>query len=139
MTKKKPKEQQSIEPKKVGAPVVEIDMVKLGAFCRMKPTAVDCAAFFDCSVDTIERRIKEATGLTFSEFRSKHLVKTKYSLIQSAIQKAQAGDNQMIQYCLNNLSDWSNKNSGDVNVNVQNNVAVCQIDIEERIAQLKGK
>jgi hypothetical protein len=96
------------EPKKMGAPVIKIDMDQLGALCRMKPSLYDCARFFKCSEDTIERRVKEAFNVTFAEFRDQNMVHTKFDLIRKAIQKADV-DPMMHRFCLKNLADWRDK------------------------------
>jgi AraC-like DNA-binding protein len=105
---KKSKNPVPSEPNPNGRPPIEIDMEQLGALCRMKPTLYDCAAFFKCSIATIERRIKENTGLTFAEFRDQNLVHTKYDLIQKAINKADHSE-AMHKFCLKNLADWREK------------------------------
>jgi AraC-like DNA-binding protein len=126
--------------KKLGRPEFKIDMVQLAALCRMKPTAEDCAAFFKCSVDTIERRIKEATELTFLEYREQYLVHGRFDLIRLAVQKASEGDNDMIKFCLKNLSGWSEKGEA-LAVNVTNTLElkVQEADLSERIELIKGK
>jgi hypothetical protein len=90
-------------------PPVEIEFRKLKELMRFKPRLLDAAAFFECSEDTIERRIKEETGLSFAEFREQNMVHTRMSLIQTALKKASAGDNVMLIFCLKNLCDWSDK------------------------------
>ena len=91
------------------ANLIVIDIEELSALCRLKPTLKDCAAFFKCSEDTIERRIKEATGQTFAEFREQNMVFTRYDLVRRAIQKASSGDNTMLIFCLKNLCGWADK------------------------------
>jgi len=97
---------------KMGRKRKEVDMEQLGALCRMKPTLADCAAFFKCSEDTIENRIKEHANCRFSEFREQNMVHTRFDLIRSAIAKAERSDTMHI-FCLKNLCDWSDKKSGD--------------------------
>ena len=92
-----------------GSPeIIQIDMEQLEALCAMKPTLYDCARFFKCSEDTIERRIKEKHGITFAEFRDQNMVHTKYDLIRRAIQKAEHSES-MHKFCLKNLADWREK------------------------------
>jgi hypothetical protein len=93
---------------KMGRPKVEIDIDELAALCRMKPTQQDCASFFKCSLDTIERVIKAHCGLTFAEFRDQNMVHTRFSLIRSAIQKSATSDTMHI-FCLKNLCKWNDK------------------------------
>lgn len=89
-------------------PRKEIESEKLASMMRWKPTLADTAAFFKCSEDTIERRIKERWGLTFAEFREQNMVQTRFSLIRTAIDKALGGDNVMLIFCLKNLCGWEN-------------------------------
>lgn len=89
-------------------PPLVIDMTQLETMMRWKPTLRDCAAFFKCSEDTIERRINEATGQTFVEFRDSHLVFTKSELIGKALLRADKSDALLI-FCLKNLCGWRDK------------------------------
>lgn len=72
---------------------------------RMYPSTSECAAFFEMSEDTIERRIKSETGLTFEAFRDRHMVKVRYRLIRMAIKKAEESDTMHI-FCLKKLCGW---------------------------------
>jgi len=95
---------------------------QLAALCRMKPTAMDCAAFFDCSQDTIEKYLRKHHDSTFAEFREKNMVHTRFSLIRKAIHKAENGDNVMLIFCLKNLCGWSDKHevsqSSEIKINI---------------------
>lgn len=126
---------------KMGRPEIEIDMNQLAVFCRHKPTLADCAAFFKCSEDTVERRIKEAFGITFADFRDQNMAYTRASLAQKAIQKAEGGDNTMLIFCLKNLCGWRDKQPGEDDHIVKHDgaIKVSQVDLEERIRQLKER
>lgn len=123
-----------------GRPLIEIDMEKLKLLMRLDPRREDAAAQMGCSVDTVERRIKEATGLTYNEFKDLHLAPTRLSLVQKALKLAEAGDVTALFKCLNHFCNWSDKGGG-VQVNVQNNVSVAidAVDLEDRIKQIKGE
>jgi len=99
---------QNKQPKKNGRPLKEIDIEQLAAFCRLKPSKSDCAAFFKCTERTIDRVIEKHTGLTFGAFRDQNLVYTRFELIRDAIRKAKHSDTMHI-FCLKNLCDWSDK------------------------------
>lgn len=90
-------------------PRIEIDEKQLQAICRLKPTIADCAAFFDCSEDTVLRRIQEYGYPNFAAFREKSMVQTRFTLIRRALEKADKGDNTMLKYCLANLCGWSER------------------------------
>jgi hypothetical protein len=87
-----------------------LDIVRLKALMRLKPTLEDTAAFFEVNPSTIEKFIKREFGkITFSEFRDQNMVHTRFNLIRTAIQKAEKGDNVMLIFCLKNLCGWKDK------------------------------
>lgn len=113
---------------------------QLAAFCRLKPTLADCAAFFKCGERTIEDTIARRDGLTFREFREQNLVHTRYDLVRNAIKKARSGDNTMLIFCLKNLAGWSDKQNVELTGKdggpLEQNYT---IDVKDRIKQLKGE
>ena len=83
---------------------------QLKAFCRLKPTLADCAAFFECDIATIENHIRKTHGITFSEFRDQNMVHTRFSLIRKAIQRAESGSSDAMHiFALKNLCGWADK------------------------------
>lgn len=89
-------------------PRKEIPHEQLKALCRMKPSKKDCAAFFECSEDTIEKRCMEYEGLTFTAFRDKYMVHTRFDLIRKALKQAERNPAIMI-FCLKNICKWADK------------------------------
>lgn len=120
-------------------PQLDIDMDKLAALMRFKPTQADCAAFFKCSEDTIANRIKDETGLSFSEFRSQNMVHTRFSLIRSALKKAEGGDNVMLIFCLKNMCEWRDKQPDETDVVVNNIMSIPDDKLEARVDELVKK
>ena len=120
----------------MGRPKIKIDMQQLAAFCRLKPSLQDCAWFFKCSGDIIERNIKSATGLTFAEFRNQNSVYSRFELIRSAMRKAETSDTMHI-FCLKNLCDWTDKQKIESEVNGGIVVQLTKEDIESRIKKIK--
>lgn len=130
----------------MGRPEIPIDFAQLKALMRMKPTAEDCAAFFKCSVATIERRILANTvsdefpeGLTFAEFRDQNMVHTRFSIIRSILKKADQGDNIMLIYASKNLCGWNDGKTQDIKVEVNNSVLKTDADVESRLIELYAK
>lgn len=118
---KKPKE---VKDAVMGRPRKEIDEIQLKALCRLKPRIEDVAAFFGCSHDTIERRVRELGYDTFASFREQNMVHTRFSLVRKAISKAESGDNVMLIFCLKNLCEWSDKaDNAGVTINNYGNLA----------------
>ena len=93
---------------KMGAPE-KIDAKKLASFMRLKPTMEDCAHFFECSPSAIEKFIKRHYKMTYSDFRDKNMVHTRFSLVRTALERANKGDNVMLIFCLKNLCGWKDK------------------------------
>lgn len=53
---------------KRGPKVIEFNWQEFDKLCSMQCTATEIASWFDCSVDTVENRVKEAKGVKFSEY-----------------------------------------------------------------------
>lgn len=85
------------------------DWKVLDALLQRSSTAIDCAAIMDCSVDTIERAVKEKYGIKFKEYRDKKMAHTRTRLIETALTKAFKGENVMLIFCLKNLCGWKDK------------------------------
>jgi len=65
---------------KMGRPRIEIDWDEFDKLCKLQCTLAEIAGWFDCSEDTIENRVKEVHGVTFSDFYTKKKSKGKISL-----------------------------------------------------------
>lgn len=103
---------------KGGRPKELVDMDKLATFMRFRPTQQDCADFFGVSVNTIDRRIKEATGETYLEFRNRNFVKTRFNLINNALLRAEKSDTLLV-FCLKNFCGWRDKIEQETTVSVK--------------------
>lgn len=86
----------------------------------MNPTLKDCAAFFKCSEDTIERRSKEFGYLDFADLRNKSMVHTRLNLIRTAIKQAENGNSTMLIFSLKNLCGWADKQEVETKVEAFN-------------------
>lgn len=123
-----------------------IDLEQLTKLMRWKPTKADVAAFFACSEDTIDRRIRDLTksderpdGLSFKEFREVGLSDVKERLINTAIDRALDKSDTMLIFCLKNLCNWTDKQQIDAAVIGGSLEQRPQEDIEARFEALKQK
>lgn len=87
-------------------PEIDISLSELKFLMRFYPSLDEVSAWFECSSDTIERRVKEEWGMSFKEFRDKNTGKTRLLLKRKAITKALEEDNEkMLLYCLRTMTD----------------------------------
>jgi AraC-like DNA-binding protein len=117
---------------------IDINMEALSALCRLNPTLEDAAAFFMCSPDTVERRIKEATGQTFADFRQSQFIHTRSDLLRKALEKVDTSDTIHI-HLLKTMCGLTDK--GSTTFAIQNNLSgssVSRFDLEERSRMLRG-
>lgn len=105
----------------VGRPVKEIDMKRLIAAVRIQCTAVECAALFDCSEDTLDRRLKDEGYANFAEFYKKHSHNGKASLRRMQWKSAQDGNVTMQIWLGKQVLDQRDKH--DVEMNVSDDIA----------------
>ena len=79
-----------------GRPRVEIDIDQLRNMVRIQCTAEECAGVFECSVDTLDRRLKEEGYGGFADFYKKHSDEGKASLRRAQWKAAQDGNPTML-------------------------------------------
>lgn len=66
--------------KQTGRPRIEVDWEELNKLCALQCTLREIASWFDCSEDTIERRVKEKSQLAFAVYARQKGEKGKISL-----------------------------------------------------------
>ena len=81
---------------KMGAPIIQIDWEQFDKLCEIQCTLNEIAGWFDCSEDTIERRVKERFGITFAEQRNKRSSKGKIGLRRKQMQQAMGGNTALL-------------------------------------------
>jgi hypothetical protein len=63
-----------------GRPPILIDWVEFDKLCAIQATLEEIAGWFQCSVDTIENKVKEEKGMLFSEYYAQKRSTGKISL-----------------------------------------------------------
>lgn len=102
-------------PGEGGAPKKEIDFKLLIKLCSMQATLSEVAGFFDCSEDTIQNRVKEETGETFSAFFKRHSEGGKASLRRAQYQAAIDGNPTMLVWMGKQMLGQRDKQDIDLN------------------------
>lgn len=80
----------------MGRPRIEIDWDEFHKLCLIQCTLVEIAGWFDCSEDTIENRVKETHGVTFSEYYKKKSAKGKISLRRTQMRMSETNPTMAI-------------------------------------------
>jgi len=80
----------------MGRPRIEIDWKELDKLCGLQCSLEEIAGWFDCSIDTIEARIKETHGMTFPEYFAQKRSSGKISLRRKQYETAMAGNPTML-------------------------------------------
>lgn len=91
-------------------PTKAFDWSKLDAILQYNATLSDCAEVMGVHIDTIERKIKNEKGCSFTEYRKQKLGKVRIMLVQKAVDMARGGNATMLIFCLKNLCGWADKN-----------------------------
>ena len=82
--------------KQMGRPKIEIDWIEFNKLCQIQCTLAEIAAWFDCSEDTIERRVLEVHGVRFAEYFSQKRAAGKIPLRRKQYQVAMTGDKTLL-------------------------------------------
>jgi hypothetical protein len=108
-----------------GRPRVEIDIEKLRNMARIQCTAEECASVFECSVDTIDRRLKEEGYDGFADFYKRYSGEGKTSLRRAQWKAAQDGNPTMLVWLGKQMLGQRDKqeieHKGGLNINVVDN------------------
>ncbi len=81
---------------KMGRPRIEIDFEELDKLCALQCTQEEIAGWFECSIDTIEARIKERYDMTFPEYFAVKRQGGKISLRRKQYEVAMRGNTTML-------------------------------------------
>jgi hypothetical protein len=81
---------------RMGRPKIEIDWKELDKLCGLQCSLEEIAGWFDCSIDTIEARIKETHGMTFPEYFAQKRSGGKISLRRKQYETAMSGNPTML-------------------------------------------
>lgn len=80
----------------MGRPRIEIDWKEFDKLCGLQCSLEEIAGWFNCSVDTIENRVKEVHGITFSEYFAQKRSSGKISLRRKQYELAMSGNATML-------------------------------------------
>jgi len=80
----------------MGRPRIEIEWTEFDKLCQMVATLTEIAGWFNCSEDTIERRVKEKHKITFAEYHKKKSSSGKISLRRAQFKAALGGNVTMM-------------------------------------------
>ena len=107
--------------KKTGPNPIELNYDKFNALCQFKSTTREFAAeYLNISATTIDRRLKEDHGMTFTQYHESKMKRVATKLEEKAVQMAMNGDRTMLIFCLKNYAKWQDKVDVDVTHHVSN-------------------
>jgi len=93
----------------MGRPKKELDWVEFEKLCFIQATAEEIAAWFNCSVDVVERRVRSHYGTTFAEIFRKKRGMGRISLRRAMFQHALKGDRTLLIWLSKNHLDMADK------------------------------
>lgn len=101
---------------KMGRPRIEIDWEEFDKLCKIQCTLEEIAGWFNCSEDTIENRVKEMHGITFSEYFKQKRASGKISLRRKQFQTAQSGNVSMLIWLGKQYLNQSDKREENISL-----------------------
>lgn len=107
-------------------PRIEIDFKEVDKLCQLQCTAEEIAGFLNCSVDTLERRIKEEHGVGFADYFQQKRSGGKISLRRKQFQKAMEGNPTMLIWLGKQYLDQAEKQE------LEHSVSSITISVEDQ-------
>jgi hypothetical protein len=80
----------------MGRPRIEIDFDELDKLCKLQCTQEEIAGWFECSIDTIQERIKERYDMTFPQYFAMKRQGGKVSLRRKQFETAMKGNPHLL-------------------------------------------
>lgn len=93
----------------MGRPKIEINWIEFDKLCAIQCSLREIASWFDCSEDTIERRVKETHDVTFAEYFDQKRGKGKIALRRKQYDVAMSGNVSMLIWLGKQYLDQSDK------------------------------
>jgi AraC-like DNA-binding protein len=110
----------------IGRPKKELDWKVLDSILQFGATLIDCAEMCEMSDDSIQRRIKDEYGCTFTEYRNRKMSRMRVKLLQKQYESAMAGNTALLIWLGKQHLGQSDKN--DISVN--GDVAIKTLSLE---------
>ncbi|MEB3218967.1 MAG: hypothetical protein VKN72_22405 [Nostocales cyanobacterium 94392] len=101
----------------MGRPRIEIDWKEFDKLCGLQCTLEEIAGWFNCSIDTIENRVKEVHGITFSEYFSQKRASGRISLRRKQYESAMSGNTALLIWLGKQYLNQSDKQDQTVSHN----------------------
>jgi len=99
-------------------PRIEIDWDQFDKLCAIQATLTDIAAWFSCSVDTIERAVKREQKMSFADYFAIKRGRGKIGLRRKQYEVAMAGNVPMLIWLGKQYLDQAEKQHAEVNTNI---------------------
>jgi len=97
-SRKAPSPHATSDAPKMGRPRKPFSRYEFEKLCRVQSTIEEIACWFDMDVDTVNARVKEEYGETFSVIFRRYRGCGKVSLRRKQFQKALEGDSRMLKF-----------------------------------------
>jgi len=110
----------------IGRPKKELDWKVLDSILQFGATLIDCAEMCEMSDDSIQRRIKDEHGCTFTEYRNRKMSRMRVKLLQKQYESAMAGNTALLIWLGKQHLGQSDKND----VNLSGDVAIKTLSLE---------
>lgn len=94
---------------RTGRPKIEIDWEELKKLCEIQCSAEEIAFWFRCSVDTIERKVRQKYNTTFAEYKAQNEARGRVALRRALMQLALKGNLGAIIWAMKNYMGMSDK------------------------------
>jgi hypothetical protein len=133
------RKKKTISPgKKDGRPPKQINFNEMDKLLNIQCTLREVASFFECSEDTIENKIKEEKGITFSEYAEQKKGSGKRSLRRKQFEIALSGNITMLIWLGKQYLDQSDKQvqTATIQHTIQTEQDIKKMPIEQLLIEI---
>jgi hypothetical protein len=99
---------------KRGPKPIQIDWEQFDKLCYIQCSLLEIAAFFECSEDTIENKVKQTHGIKFSDYSKQKRGKGKISLRRKQFDQAMHGNTTLLIWLGKQYLEQSDKQESKI-------------------------
>jgi len=112
--------------------VIEINWSEFDRLCKIQCTQKEIASWFDCSISTIERKVRKEKGMGYADYYEQKREKGFISLRRKQYEVALEGNVAMLIFLGKNLLGQSDKTDMNVKGEVRTWVDLMNLCDEEK-------
>ena len=125
-----------VEKNKGGRPLFEVDYKKLENLCAIFCTGKECASVLGCHYDTLAKKVKEKTALSFPDYFKRNSAPGRVSLREKQFEAAHDGNVTMMIWLGKQILGQKDKSYNEIEDKTPEVKNMTDEELKDRLREL---